>query len=187
MKALLNEKIVRTGHYQELMGSWHYLFLTLDQNMQPPTEPGNWSGGPRLPNKGTHLGLTRGVQSSLFGSHLEDGTRAAWPKLKRAIGDGKEENERAAETPFPPSHHPLRSFRASLVNIHESAFELGIFWFLFFLLIDSEKWYERPYYLLYWQVSAFVELFRLKNSWTWVTSEDFRNNFVKFSTVRRLL
>ena len=134
MKALLNEKIVRTGHYQELMGSWHYLFLTLDQNMQPPTEPGNWSGGPRLPNKGTHLGLTRGVQSSLFGSHLEDGTRAAWPKLKRAIGDGKEENERAAEIPFPPSHHPLRSFRASLVNIHESAFELGIFWFLFFFI-----------------------------------------------------
>ena len=48
----------------------------------------NWSEGSDLSNKGTHLGLTRGVQSSLFGSHLKDGTRAAWPKLKRAIGDG---------------------------------------------------------------------------------------------------
>lgn len=100
MKALLNEKIVRTRHYQELWASdaiYSSLLIKICTHRQNQE---NWSGDPELPNKGTHLDLTRGVQSPLFGSHLKDGTRAAWPKLKRAIGDGKEENERAAETSF---------------------------------------------------------------------------------------
>ena len=101
MKALLNKKkssekdTIRSSLAPDFIYS---LFLIKICSYRQNQE--NWSWGPNLSNKGTHLGLTRGIQSSLFGSHLKDETRAAWPKLKRAIGDGKEENERAAETSF---------------------------------------------------------------------------------------